>query len=83
MLDLDQVPFLDMTGVEILEEAVQLLRRRGADVLLARPTDPVARWLRSLDRERFPALRLAVPIEDIQPVREAVAGAVSRLPVTW
>jgi pentalenolactone synthase len=33
--------------------------------------------------ERFPALRLAVPLEDIQPVREAVAGAVSQLPVTW
>jgi cytochrome P450 len=33
--------------------------------------------------ERFPTLRLAVPLEDIQPVREAVAGAVSRLPVTW
>lgn len=33
--------------------------------------------------QRFPALRLAVPIEEIQPVREAVAGAVSQLPVTW
>jgi pentalenolactone synthase len=33
--------------------------------------------------ERFPTLRLAVPLEEIQPVREAVAGAVSRLPVTW
>lgn len=33
--------------------------------------------------ERFPTLRLAVPLEDIQPVRDAVAGAVSQLPVTW
>ncbi len=33
--------------------------------------------------ERFPALRLAVPLEEIAPVREAVAGAVSRLPVSW
>jgi cytochrome P450 len=33
--------------------------------------------------ERFPAIRLAVPLGEIQPVREAVAGAVSRLPVTW
>jgi cytochrome P450 len=33
--------------------------------------------------KRFPTLRLAVPLEEIQPVREAVAGAVSRLPVTW
>ncbi|MGH3798392.1 MAG: cytochrome P450 [Pseudonocardiaceae bacterium] len=33
--------------------------------------------------ERFPTLRLAVPLDEIQPVREAVAGAVSHLPVTW
>jgi pentalenolactone synthase len=33
--------------------------------------------------ERFPTLRLAVPLEEIQPIREAVAGAVSQLPVTW
>ncbi|HET9256539.1 MAG TPA: cytochrome P450 [Pseudonocardiaceae bacterium] len=32
---------------------------------------------------RFPALRLAVPLAEIRPVREAVAGAVSQLPVTW
>lgn len=33
--------------------------------------------------QRFPALRLAVPLEEIQPLREAVAGAVSQLPVAW
>jgi cytochrome P450 len=33
--------------------------------------------------ERFPTLRLAVGLEEIQPVREAVAGAVHELPVTW
>jgi len=33
--------------------------------------------------QRFPALRLAVPLEEIQPLREAVAGAVSELPVAW
>lgn len=33
--------------------------------------------------ERFPTLRLAVALDEIEPVREAVAGAVSRLPVTW
>jgi cytochrome P450 len=33
--------------------------------------------------ERLPTLRLAVPLGEIQPVREAVAGAVSQLPVTW
>ncbi|MGA9310121.1 MAG: cytochrome P450 [Pseudonocardiaceae bacterium] len=33
--------------------------------------------------QRFPALRLAVPLEEIQPLSEAVAGAVSELPVAW
>ncbi len=33
--------------------------------------------------QRFPALRLAVPLEEIRPLREAVAGAVSELPVAW
>jgi pentalenolactone synthase len=33
--------------------------------------------------ERFPDLRLAVGLDELRPVREAVAGAVSRLPVTW
>lgn len=33
--------------------------------------------------QRFPALRLAVPLEEIPPLREAVAGAVSELPVAW
>ena len=33
--------------------------------------------------DRFPAVRLAVPLEEIVPVRDAVAGAVDHLPVTW
>jgi cytochrome P450 len=33
--------------------------------------------------ERFPTLRLAVGLDEIQPVREAVAGAVAHLSVTW
>ena len=54
--DLDQVPFLDVTGVEILDEAVELLRHRGADVLLAQPTDSVAKRLREVDSEEYPGL---------------------------
>jgi SulP family sulfate permease len=57
VLDISQVPFLDMTGLEVLEEAVGLLRRRGGEVLLAQPRDPVARRLADLDGEQFPGLR--------------------------
>jgi sulfate permease, SulP family len=56
VLDLNQVPFLDVTGVDVLEEAVELLRRRGAEVLLAQPADSVAKRLRELDREEHAAL---------------------------
>lgn len=38
-------------------------------------------FIRLLDR--FPGLRLAVALDEIEPVREAVAGAVDHLPVTW
>jgi pentalenolactone synthase len=38
-------------------------------------------FIRLLDR--FPTLRLAVALGEIHPVRDAVAGAVNHLPVTW
>ena len=39
IIDLERVPFLDMTGLEVLEEAVESLRRRDVGVLLrGRPT---------------------------------------------
>jgi SulP family sulfate permease len=76
VLDLDQVPFLDMTGVEILEEAVQLLRRRGAEVLLAQPSDPVVRRLRDLDREQFPGLRDCPVYSDLRDAMLHAASAI-------
>ena len=76
VLDLDQVPFLDMTGVEILDEAVELLRQRGAEVLLAQPSDPVAIRLRNLDRDEFPALRDCPVYSDL---RDAMLRAAAEL----
>ena len=76
VLDLDQVPFLDMTGVEILEEAVELLRRRGAEVLLAQPSDSVAKRLRDLDREEFPALRDCPVYADLRDAMLHAATAI-------
>jgi carbonic anhydrase len=76
VLDLNQVPFLDMTGLEILEEAVEILRRRGAEVLLARPTGPVARRLRDLDSEQFPALRSCSVYSDL---RDAIIHAATSI----
>jgi pentalenolactone synthase len=40
-----------------------------------------ALFLRLFDR--FRTLRLAVPVQQIRPVRDAVAGTVTQLPVTW
>lgn len=74
VLDLDHVPFLDLTGVEILEEAVELLGRRGAEVLLAQPSDPVAKRLRDLDSEQFPGLRDCPVYSDL---RDAMLHAAS------
>jgi MFS superfamily sulfate permease-like transporter len=56
ILDLGAVPFLDVTGAEILEESVEDLHRRGVAVVLALPTPPVQRRLESLARTRLHAL---------------------------
>jgi high affinity sulfate transporter 1 len=76
VLDLDQVPFLDMTGVEILEEAVELLHRRGADVLLAQLSDPVAKRLRDLDSERFPGVRDCPVYSDLRDAMLRAAATI-------
>jgi SulP family sulfate permease len=76
VLDLEQVPFLDMTGVEFLEEAVELLRRRGAEVLLAQPSDPVAKRLRDLDSEQFPGLRDCPVYSDLRDAMLHAASAI-------
>jgi carbonic anhydrase/acetyltransferase-like protein (isoleucine patch superfamily) len=76
VLDLEQVPFLDITGVEMLEEAVELLRRRGAEVLLAQPSDPVNVRLRDLDIAQFPGL-LACPV--YRDLRDAMLHAATAI----
>ena len=84
VLDLDRVPFLDMTGVEILEEAVELLRRQGAEVLLAQPSDSVAKRLEDLDREEFPALRDCPVYGDLRDAMlHAAAEIRPRGPLLW
>ena len=76
VLDLVQVPFLDVTGVEILEEAVELLRRRGTEVLLAQPVDSVAKRLRELNRDEYPALFVCPVYADL---RDALLHTATRI----
>lgn len=76
VLDLEKVPFLDVTGAEILEETVELLGRQGKGVVLARPTPAVARRLRELTRYEFPALRVCPVYETI---RDAMLHAAAEL----
>ena len=72
VLDMAGMPFLDVTGTEILEEGVLLLKRQGSDVLLARPTDSVRERLRNLARSQFHAL-LECPVYD--DLRDAMLHA--------
>jgi SulP family sulfate permease len=76
VVDLDRVPFLDMTGVEILEEGIKLLRARGAEVLLARPSNAVAKRLRDLYAEQFPGLRDCPVYSDLTDAMLRAASAV-------
>lgn len=67
LIDLHQVPMLDVTGAEILEEAVELVQARGGAVALVAPTAMVRQRLSSLTQERFDTLR-ACPIYDTMTV---------------
>jgi high affinity sulfate transporter 1 len=73
VLDLEAVPFLDLTGAEILQEAVSTLRNRGVEVLLAQPSDSVHRRLRCLPRTQFPALRTCPVFGDLHEAMSCVA----------
>ena len=72
VLDMAGMPFLDVTGTEVLEEGILLLKRKGSDVVLARPTDSVRERLRNLARSQFHAL-LECPVYD--DLRDAMLHA--------
>jgi SulP family sulfate permease len=63
ILDLKNVPFLDVTGAEILSEEAAALQRRGVELLLARPNAVVRERLESMTERRLDALR-SCPIMD-------------------
>jgi high affinity sulfate transporter 1 len=63
IFDLERVPFLDATGAELLEEAIDLLARRQVAVVLTHPTPAVRQRLATLAGSYFKGLR-ACPIFD-------------------
>ncbi len=92
VLDLDGVPFLDVTGTEILDEEVDVLHRRGIEVLIARPTEAVRNgWQHwsSRNSRRSPAARSSTPSTPPcgtprwWPRRRGPAHAASRRAVAW
>ena len=76
VLDMAGMPFLDVTGTEILEEGVLLLKRKGSDVVLARPTDSVRERLRNLARSQFHALLECPVYDDLRDAMLHAAGLV-------
>jgi sulfate permease, SulP family len=72
VLDMAGMPFLDVTGTEVLEEGVLLLKKKGSDVVLACPTDSVRERLQNLGRSQFHAL-LECPVYD--DLRDAMLHA--------
>lgn len=58
VIDLFAVPFLDLTGAGLFEEAVESLQSRGVTVVLARPSASVSRRLDRLSEDGdYPGLR--------------------------
>jgi high affinity sulfate transporter 1 len=56
VLDLSNVPFLDVTGAETLEESIDLLRRRGVEIVLAGPDPAVRDRIRDLAHSKSSSL---------------------------
>lgn len=61
ILDLENMPFLDVTGLEHLEELIGRLHARGVKVVMAKVATPVKERIVSLSRARFTELQ-AVPM---------------------
>ncbi len=76
VLDLEGVPFLDMTGAELFEETLEDMEHRGVKVVLANLSESVYQRLRGLSQEQFPALRAASIYEEI---RDAMLHATTEL----
>jgi high affinity sulfate transporter 1 len=76
VLDMTQVAFLDVTGAEILEEGVELMRRRGVVVVLCSDSSATRQRLRVLAEAQFEILRECPIAKDRT---EALALAASHL----
>jgi high affinity sulfate transporter 1 len=63
IMDLRGVPFLDVTGAEILNEEAGTLHRRAVELLLVRPNAAVRERLRSLATSKLEAIQ-SCPIMD-------------------
>lgn len=66
IFDMADVPLLDVTGAEILEESIELLRRRGVTVLLARPPRSVQKRLKGLTQAELHALQECPVYENLR-----------------
>src|SRR5262245_29080623 len=78
VLDLRQVPFLDVTGAKLLDDAVGSLQRRGMYVVPAQPAGSVARRLRDLSRSESSALRACPVSPSIQDAMLHAASVIGR-----
>ena len=55
IFDMAEVPLLDITGADILEESIELLQGKGVDVLLARPSPSVRPTVATSGSVKIPA----------------------------
>jgi SulP family sulfate permease len=76
VLDLERVPFLDVTGAEALEEIIESLGGLGCEVILSGPNDSVFRRITGLGADQFPALRDAALHGDL---RDAILHASAKI----
>jgi high affinity sulfate transporter 1 len=76
ILDLSAVPFLDVTGAEILEESMENLARQGTEVVLVSPSPLLKERIRELGRSQAPTLAECGLYDTL---REALLHATARV----
>lgn len=74
VLDLRHVPFLDITGAEVLDEQAEALQKHGIQMILTSPNADLRQRLEMLDGPEFEAIQRCPIFESIEQALEHAAS---------
>lgn len=74
VLDMTRVPFLDVTGMEILAEGVELLEKRGVRVVLCHASEATRHRIQALAEVDLHALKGCPIVDDVAAAQARAVG---------